>query len=778
MNEQPKLSKHYTATHWGAYHPEHDAQGRLSLRPVADDPDPSPIGRSLADAVDDKLRIEQPMVRAGWLDNGPGPCGNGNGSRGGEPFVPVSWDKAFELVTGEIERVRSQHGNQAIYAGSYGWASAGRFHNSKAQLSRFLNLTGGFTRSLNTYSLAAAEVILPHIAGKMVPLQMAHHPWPVIAEHTELFVSFGDVPLKNAQVDSGGVAQHSAAEGLRACAKAGVEFVNIGPVRGDAADFLAAEWIQPRPSTDVALMLGLAHTLVSENLHAPAFMAKYCVGFDRFLPYLMGQIDGQAKDADWAAAIVDLDAAQIRALARRMAAKRTLINVAWSLQRGEHGEQPFWMVITLAAILGQIGLPGGGFGLGYGAAAPMGRHMPAAPWATLSTGRNEVSDFIPVARISDLLLNPGGSFDYNGQTGTYPDTRMVYWVGGNPFHHHQDLNRLLSAWQRPDTVVVHEPWWNAIARHADIVLPATTVLERNDIAGSFRDGSTLLANRKVMDPVGQSRHDHDIFCGMAQKMGFLDTFTEGRDEMDWLRHIYDLSRQRAAKAGHEMPDFDVFWEAGRVDLSPPRQPSIFMSGFRNDPVAEPLTTPSGKLEIWSDTIAEFGYDDCPGHPRWIEPKEWLGAELAEIYPLHLVSNQPVTRLHSQLDNGIVSREAKIAGREAVTIHPDDAARRNIKEGDVVRLFNERGQCLAGALLSDAVRAGTVQLPTGAWYDPEEPGKIGSLDKHGNANVLTRDVGTSSLAQGPSAHSCLVEVEVFQGTPPPVTAFTPPPIRKD
>ena len=777
MNQRHGAANYYIATNWGTYHPDRDAQGRLSLRPVADDPDPSPIGRSLADAVDDDLRIAQPMVRAGWLDHGPGPCGGGRGMRGAEPFVPVSWDKALDLVAGEIDRVRQTHGSQAIYAGSYGWGSAGRFHNCQGQLARFLNLTGGFTRSVNTYSLAAAEVLLPHVVGKLVPLQNAHHSWPVIAEHTELMVMFGGIPLKNSQVDSGGVARHSTAEGLRICRAAGVEFLNIGPVRDDAAEFLNAEWLQPRPGTDVALMLGLAHTLVSEGLHNADFLAENCVGFERFLPYLMGETDGQAKDADWAAGIVDLPAQDIRALARRMAGKRTLINIAWSLQRGEHGEQPFWMVITLAAILGQIGLPGGGFALGYGAVAPMGRHTVPAPWAFLNRGRNEVGDFIPVARISDLLLNPGASIDYNGQRLTYPDIRMVYWVGGNPFHHHQDLNRLLTAWQRPDTVVVHEPWWNATARHADIVLPATTALERNDIAGSFRDGGTLVANRQAMEPVGQARHDHEIFCGLAEKMGLAEAFTEGRNEMDWLRHLYDLSRQRAAKAGHEMPDFDQFWQAGKVELAPTEAPQVFLAGFRADAKSAPLDTATGKLQIWSDSIAAFGYDDCPGHPVWLEPQEWLGAERARTYPLHLVSNQPVTRLHSQLDNGVLSREAKIAGREAVTMHPDDAAARKIASGDVVRLFNDRGQCLAGALLSDAVRPGTVQLPTGAWYDPEIPGQIGSLDKHGNANMLTRDVGTSSLAQGPSAQSCLVEIELYEGTPPPVTAFTPPPIRK-
>jgi biotin/methionine sulfoxide reductase len=773
VSQQQTTENRFTATNWGTYLSSRDAEGRVTLSPLADDPDPSPIGRSLAEAVDDDLRIPQPMVRAGWLDGGPG-----HGRRGGEPFVPVDWQRALDLVAGEIERVRGAHGNQAIFAGSYGWASAGRLHHPQSQMRRLLNLAGGFVRSVNSYSLAAAEMILPYIAGKLVPLQLAHHTWPTIAEHTELMVMFGGIALKNAQVDAGGVARHSAPEGLRACRRAGVEFINIGPVRDDAAEFLGAEWLRPRPNTDVAVMLGLAHTLWTEGLHDQAFLDKYCLGFERFLPYLTGQSDGLPKDADWAAQVADLPAEQIRGLARRMAKKRTLINVAWSLQRADYGEQPFWMVITLAAMLGQIGLPGGGFALGYGAVAPMGRHTANAPWAFLSGGRNEVAEFIPVARISDLLLHPGESFDYNGQRLTYPDIRLVYWAGGNPFHHHQDLNRLLRAWQRPETVVVHEPWWNPIARHADIVLPTTTVLERNDIAGSVRDGGTLVANKQVMPPHGQSRNDRDIFLGLAECLGVAEAFTEGRDEREWLRHLYDLSRQRAAKDGHEMPDFDRFWQDGKVELSPPEKANVFLADFRADPGAHPLDTASGKLQIWSEEVASYGYGDCPPHPAWLEPEEWLGAELAAKYPLHLVSNQPVTRLHSQLDNGVLAREAKVAGREPLTIHTEDAAARGINDGDVVRLFNDRGQCLAGAVVSDAVRPGTVQLPTGAWYDPEEPGVPGSLDKHGNPNVLTRDHGTSSLAQGPSALSCLVQAERFSGTPPPVTAFTPPPIRRE
>ena len=197
-------------------------------------------------------------------------------------------------------------------------------------------------------------------------------------------------------------------------------------------------------------------------------------------------------------------------------------------------------------------------------------------------------------------------------------------------------------------------------------------------------------------------------------------------------------------------------------MKEPEDDFVLFADFRADPDANPLKTPSGRIEIFSETVDGFGYDDCPGHPVWIEPREWLGAPLAERFPLHLVSNQPATRLHSQLDPSSVSAGGKIAGREAATIHPDDARARGIGDGDTVRLFNDRGQCLAGARVSDAVRPGVVVLPTGAWYDPAEPGEIGALDRHGNPNMLTHDHGTSRLAQATAAHSALVEVETVGG----------------
>ena len=537
---------------------------------------------------------------------------------------------------------------------------------------------------------------------------------------------------------------------------------------------LEPEWLPLRPNTDVALMLAMAHTLETEGLADRAFLDRYCVGYGRFRDYLLGTNGGVMHDAGWAAPICEIDAERIRQLARRMAAKRTFINTNWSLQRSEYGEQSFWMTITLAAMLGGIGLPGRGFGFGYGSMGNTGNPRRSAPTPSLSTGENPCREWIPVARIADMLLHPGETYEFDGETRTYPDVRLIYWCGGNPFHHHQDLNRLVRAWRRPETIIVNEPWWTATAKFADIVLPSTTTLERNDIGATSKD-RFITAMQQTVEPVGDARNDFDIFRGLARRAGTEDAFTEGRDETEWLRHIYDRARQKAAETHINLPPFDEFWEAGYAETPRANKPIVLLEGFRANPEASPLTSPSGRIEIFSEVVDGFGYDDCPGHPAWIEPTEWLGGDVAGTYPLHMISNQPATRLHGQMDNGRISRDSKIRDREPVWIHPADAAVRNIVDGDAVRVFNARGAALAGVKVTEDVRPGVIQFATGAWFDPEDPAAENSIDKHGNPNVLTRDIGTSRLGQGPSAHSALVDVERFDGELPPVTAHTPPKI---
>lgn len=758
-----------TATHWGSYKATVRQGKVIDLSPMVEGDEMSTMSASMIGALDGKSRIRRPAIRKSWLENGPG--GNGH-LRGTEPFVEVDWDTATEILAKEIERVRTEHGNEAIYAGSYGWASAGRFHHAQSQLHRFYNMAGGYVKSVNAYSFAAAEVILPHILIDLRSTMSDGPSWHEIAENTDVMVAFGGMPLRLSQIQNGALGINTARQWMTKMGASGAKFVGVSPIRDDMPAELNAQWLPIRPNTDTALMLGLAHWLEVNGKADRAFLDRYATGYDKFLPYLLGDSDGVPKTPAWAAEITGVSEQEIIDLAQTMTKGRVLINLAWSLQRTDRGEQSYWMGVTLAAMLGQIGLPGGGITIGQGAEHGNGNPDPRLRWAAVPTGRNPVETFIPVARISDMLLNPGQPFDYDGKRYTYPDIKLVHWAGGNPFHHHQDLNRLRQAWAKPDTVVANEIFWNPLARHADIVLPATTVMERNDVAVAQMDGWAI-ANKQLVEPVGEARNDHDIFADVADRLGFREKFTEGRSEMDWLRDIWDRSRQEAGRVGRELPSFDTFWEDGMHYLEGGPETRCFLGGFRNDPEKNRLNTPSGRIEIYSETIAGFGYEEIAGHATWEAPYEWLGAATVDT-PLHLMSNQPKTRLHSQLDCGEGSTSSKIAGREPMRMNPIDAQARGLSDGDIVRVFNARGACLAGIIVDDGVMPGVVQLSTGAWYDPMDPSQEGSLDRHGNPNVLTADRGTSRLAQGPSAHTCLVQVEKT-GEGDAVRAFDPPEI---
>jgi len=754
----------YTAAHWGTYEVEYDDKGQaVKLHPFSKDPDPSPIGLHMLSDEVARLRVLRPSVRKSWLEHGPGAAPE---KRGQEPFVEVSWDEALDLVAKDLARVKKKHSNRSIFGGSYGWSSAGRFHHAQSQVHRFLNSIGGYVRHQDSYSLGAARVLMPHIVAPMEELQAGHTSWNVLAEHCKLFVTFGGVPRKNAQINAGGVATHGVKAGLYGLRGAGVRFVNITPTAEDLDNGGDVEWLAIKPNTDAAMMLALCHVLLTENLHDRAFLDKYTVGFDKLAPYLAD------KTPEWAEKICGIPATRIASLAREMAATRTMVSIGWSLQRSHHGEQPFWGLITLACMLGQVGLPGGGFGCGYGPVNLMGSSGPRYSGPTLPQGANAVPDFIPVARFTDMLLNPGTKTTYNGHVITYPDIKLVYWAGGNPFHHHQDLNRLMVAWQKPETIVFHEQFWTPAARMADVVLPATTSLERDDIGYGTRE-LYLIAMKKAREPIGESKDDYWIFSELASRLGQGQRYTEGRTPMEWMAHLYAQSREKSAQAGVTLPAFEEFWEAGIAEAHSTQSEPVMLAAFRADPEKNKLKTPSGRIEIYSEKIASFGYDDCPGHVVWLEPIEWLGSKTAERYPLHMLSDQPADKLHSQLDHSPHAKATKVKGRQPITLHPEDAAARGISDGDLLRVFNDRGACLAAARLSDRIRRGVVRLSTGAWFDPADAGSNRPLEKHGNPNALTLDIGASKLSQGCIAQTCLVEIERFDGPAPAVTAHRTP-----
>ncbi len=737
--------------HWGAFTAVVEDGRLIGCEPFAGDAAPSPLLGSIVPSVYSPRRIQRPAVRESFLAQGHRAGGAG---RGREPMIEVSWDVALDLVAGEIARVAAEHGRSGLFGGSYGWSSAGRFHHARSLVRRFYFSGGGAVDQVGNYSWGTAQFLLPHVIGTYQPLTGRVTAWPSILAHAQIFLAFGGLALKNGQLASGGAGEHTQEKWLRRLAASGIPVVNVSPTRGDCPDFLNAEWLPIRPNTDTAFMLALAFEIARLGGVDHDFLATHTVGAEALLAYVRGESDGVAKTPAWAAAICGVPADRIAALAARLVGVRSYITCAYAVQRAEHGEQPYWMAIALAALLGQVGLPGGGFGFGHGSMNGVGNPRRPTPGPEMAVGPNPIRRAIPAARLTEMLEAPGTPYDFNGRTETYPDVRLIHWAGGNPFHHHQDLNRLARAWEKPETVIVNEIWWTPTAQRADIVLPVTTTLERNDIGGSSRD-RYVLAMHQAIAPLHAARSDFAIFADLAARLGHAAAFTEGRDEMAWIRAIYAQCAAANGAAGIAFPAFDAFWAKGFVEVPEPDDDFVLFADFRADPQAHPLKTPSGRIELYSAAIAGFALPDCPPHPTWMAPQEWGGAPAAAHFPLHLLTLQPADRLHSQMDFAPLAQAGKVGGREAITLHPDEAAARGCVAGDTVRVFNGRGALLAGLQLDAGVRPGVAVMSTGAWFDPDPV--AGAAERAGTPNVLTRDVGTSRLSQGPNAMSCLVEV---------------------
>ncbi|MFA9488160.1 MULTISPECIES: molybdopterin guanine dinucleotide-containing S/N-oxide reductase [unclassified Mannheimia] len=760
-----------TAAHWGALNVTVENGRVVKSEGSLVKNHQNELQNVVADQLYSPVRVKYPMVRKGYLE------GNKDTTlRGRDEWVRISWNKAFELVSNEIQRVRQQYGSESIFGGSYGWYSCGSLHASRTLLQRYLNVTGGFINSKGDYSTGAVQVIMPYVLGN-IEVYAQQTSWHTIVENTELLVIWSSNPLNTLRI-----AWTSAEpEGIDYLAKikaSSKRIICIDPVKSETCQFLEAEWLPINTGTDVALILGIAHTLISENKQDNDFLAKYTVGFEQFSDYVLGKTDNQPKTAEWASQICGIPANTIQELAHAFVANRTMLMSGWGLQRLQHGEQSHWALVTLAAMLGQIGLPGGGFGLNYrystdGLNANSGIRLGA-----INAGKpNPNMPFFPVARIADALLKPNQPYDYNGQTLVYPDVKLVYWAGGNPFAHHPDTNYLVKAWQQPETVIVNECYWTPTARMADIVLPATTSYERNDltVAGDYVV-KHIIPMKQVVEPQFEAKNDYDIFAELAKRAGKELEFTEGKSEMDWLREFYQIANDAAEKINMPFPTFEAFWAENKVlSFEAENQNNTFVryQDYRDDPIKHKLATPSGKIEIFSETVAKMNYDDCKGHPTWFEHHEYSG-KTNEAEPLALITPHIKYRLHSQLAYSSLRQYYEVNGREPVLINTKDATERGITSGDIVRIFNKRGQVLAGAVVTDGIIQGTVALYEGGWYDPQDLGKTKSpLCKNGNPNVLTRNEGSSKLGQGNAPNTTTVQVEKFMEEAPKVVIFNSP-----
>ncbi|BFU59217.1 MULTISPECIES: trimethylamine-N-oxide reductase TorA [Rodentibacter] len=774
-----------TAAHWGALGVVVENGKVVKSGPAIVPALENELQSVVADQLYSETRIKYPMVRKGYLAN---PGKSDTTLRGNDEWVRVSWEQALDLVDKEFKRVRAEGGFENIFGGSYGWKSSGSLHSSRTLLHRYLNATGGFVGHKGDYSTGAAQVIMPHVLGT-IEVYEQQTSWETILETSELVVLWSANPITTMRI-AWTATDQKGLEYFKKLKESGKRIICIDPVKSESCEYLGAEWIPIHTATDVALMLGIAHTLVVSDKHDKAFLKKYTTGYDKFEQYLLGKEDGQVKDAQWAAKICGVPVEVITQLANDFSSKRTMLMAGWGMQRQRYGEQTHWMLVTLASMLGQIGLPGGGFGLSYhysnGGVPTTTGGVIGAMSATLdndtsNTGQSWLSKSaklsFPLARISDVLLNPGKTIEFNGTKITYPDIKLIYWAGGNPFVHHQDTNTLVKAWQKPETIIVNEVNWTPTARMADIVLPITTSYERNDLTmtGDY-SMMHILPMKKVVEPLFEARSDYDVFADLAKRAGVEDLFTEGKTEMDWLKYFYQSAFDAARKNRVLMPKFEKFWEENKpitFSANEKAKKWVRYGEFREDPLLNPLGTPSGKIEIYSEVVAKMQYDDCKGHPTWMVPEEFAGNVTTEA-PLALVTPHPYYRLHSQLANTSLREKYAVSDREPVLINTEDAKVRGIVNGDVVRVFNQRGQVLAGAVVTDGIIKGTVALYEGAWYDPHELATAEKpLCKNGCPNVLTRDEGTSKLAQGNSPNTAIVQVEKFVGEAPAVTVFKEP-----
>jgi trimethylamine-N-oxide reductase (cytochrome c) len=753
-----------SASHWGPFFAIVKDGKLVGIQPRKDiDPYPTDmLLEGLESRLYNKTRVSYPMVRKSYLENLGGDTKPE--LRGKEPFVRVSWETALQLVSNAVLHTIEEKGNEGIFDASYdAWSNAGLLRPPVCQ-GRFFNLIGGASTTIGDYSAGAATVVLPYVTGS-IEVYCPMTAWPVIEKHTELFLLVGADPWKTNRVEFR-VADHQMKNHWEDWKKKGMEFISINPQRTQTDKNLGAEWIEVVPGTDTALFNAMAYHLHDKGLVDHAYLDKYTVGYQQYLAYLTGEKDGVVKSPEWASKITGIDAEKIENLAVMCRTKKTQIAAGWAIQRADHGEMVHWSIVNFAAMAGKIGKPGEGFGFswhyGNGGTLQSGGTLPVS----LGQGYNPVSSGAPVVLISEMLENPGKEFTYNGKTMKFPDISMVYNSGGNLFSHQQNLNRLLKTMNaKVHTYVAQDAWWCPGSRFADIVLPATSALERNDLSsGGTYSNDKIYAMHQVIEPVGESLDDFEIFRRLAKIFNVEDKYTDGgKDMMTLLREAYSRS------SGPKYKDFDTFWEDGVVHLPIPEGAENWQrhGAFFDDPEKNKLHTESGKIELYSAAIEAMKLPDCPPVPTYLEPFEFLGN--AKKGQVHMLSPHPWMRLHSQMANSDTNKAEMVDGRQYLLIHADDAAEQGIKDGDLVELYNDRGTVICGAKLTTELKRRVVCLHEGSWLSFDEKGR----DNSGQPNVLTLDKPCGGLTEATSANTCLVYYKKCTDPSSPNKAYEPP-----
>jgi anaerobic dimethyl sulfoxide reductase subunit A len=681
-------------------------------------------------------RLQYPMKRAG--------------RRGEGKFVRISWDEALDKVAAEMERIKQAYGNTAIYV-PYGTGSYNQT-NGRQTAQRLMNLFGGSLGFYNSYSWAAISYATPYVYGTNVTGNQRQD-WL----NSKYILMWSWNP---SEIRDGTNSEYI----LKNAKEKGAKLVCIDPRMTLSAVALADEWIPIRPGTDTAMMSAMAYVMITEKLYDAEFVKTHCIGFDEtqmppgaeaaesYKDYILGTRDGVPKTPEWAEAVCGVPKATIIRIAREYATiKPAVLYQGYGMQRRAYGEQVVRGGCVLAAITGNVGIPGGWAG-GIALQAPDG----GPAWIVFPTGPNPVKAQIPSFLWSEAVLRGKDMGPADGVVGVdklATDIKMIYAVACNALiNQHSNINRTVKILQDEKLVeflVVQDNFLTSTGRFADILLPACTQFETWGLADGWKYGDEVILMPKIVEPPFETKSDYQICAEIAERLGLFDAYTEGRSERDWVAWGIETYRKTRFP---DIPKLDEFEKSNiGVYSVPVNKPAVAFSEFRKDPEKNLLPTPSGKIEIFSKRLHDMNKPDViPAVPKYI--REWespFGPE-AKKYPLQVIGHHYLATVHSTLDNVDWLREA---WPQRVFINPLDAEPRGISNGDEVKVFNDRGATLVRCRVTKRIMPGIIAIPQGAWWSPDEKG----VDRRGSVNVLTSERWTP-LAFGNAQHTIMAQVE--------------------
>ncbi|MBN1190996.1 MAG: molybdopterin-dependent oxidoreductase [Dehalococcoidales bacterium] len=764
-------------------------------------------------------RLRYPLQR---VDFDPGGERNPQ-NRGRSGYRRISWDEALDTVAEEVKRVRSQFGPEAIASRCSSHHEWGDIGYKFGAWGRFFNLLGFTDVFDNPDSWEGWLWGAAHAYGFWWRLGVPEQNDLLedTLQNSELIIYWSNDPDSTFGVYGG---QESAVWRIW-LKETGKNQIFIDPYCNASATWLGGKWLAPRPGTDAALAEGIAHVWLSEGTYDRAYLESHTVGFEKFRDYILGREDGIPKDPCLASKRSGIPASTIKALARQWASSRTSLAAGTrggfgGACREAYGTEWPRLALLLQAMQG-LGKPGVNI-WGATTGAPYNNDFKFPGYCSYGWGLNPLSKKQAVNPVSqriyrlllpEAVLNPPVSWLSEGFCGSsleqqyvpyrYPEPgkspiRMFYRYGGSYVGTMTETGRYVRMYQSPELemVVNQDVWWNTETGLADIILPACTNFERNDIAewansGGYADNSSDVCNHRIIvyqqkciEPLYESRSDYWILTQLADRLGFKDEFTDGTSgEEEWIERLFyatDLPRYTTfdefKKKGYfvvplpepyqSRPAFRWFYEGRDCDTGD-------NNPLKNTPKAKRLGTLSGKIEFVSQSLSrQFPEDgERPPLPRYIP--SWEGHESKEItvrYPLQMISPHPRFSFHTHHDTGnpwldeIPDHRVLKDGHywRTVRIHPLDAAPRRIKNRDIIKLFNDRGAVLGIATVTERIRPGVVHCyESSGIYDPLEKGNSYSPDRGGCVNILAPSRMISQNAPGMANNSCLVQVEKWE-----------------